>query len=173
MSIYLLFYLFFFLYASFSLTVMCTRGFSWNSHVYMHIFCKQSCMPWFFPFWGRLSVDGWVWMIVESSWMLLESVYTFVSYQRRFLVWIFENVLVISFSIFCFGISALGFFYLSAFLGCYLIVLAESGSCRVILFLYYLILIQKIQKNCFFCIIMHCCIVAFCMVLALCCLDKY
>ena len=47
----------------------------------------------------------------------------------------FENVLVIAFSIFCFGISALGLFYLSALRGCSLIVLAESGGGRVILLL--------------------------------------
>ena len=58
----------------------------------------------------------------------------------------FENVLVISFSIFSFGISALGLFYLSSLLGCCLIVLAESGGGRVIIFLSYLILIQKIKK---------------------------
>ena len=85
-------------------------------------------------------------MITESPWMLLESVYTFVSDQRRLLVRIFLNVLVFAFFIFCFGISALGIFYLGALLGCCLIVLLEFGGRRVILFLHYLILIQKIQK---------------------------
>ena len=85
-------------------------------------------------------------MIAESPWMLLESVYTSVSDQRCLLVRIFLNVLVIAFSIFCFGISALGLFYLGALLGCCLIVLQESGGGRVIPLLHYLILIQKIQK---------------------------
>ena len=89
-------------------------------------------------------------MIAESPWMLLESVYTSVSDQRRLLVRIFLNVLVIAFSIFCFGISVLGLFYLGALLGCFLIVLAESGGGRVILLLHYLILIQKIQKKLLF-----------------------
>ena len=89
LSFYLLFWLFFFLYASFSFTVSCTHGFSCNSRVYTWIFCKPLHMLWVFPFWRILSVVGWVWMIAESSWMFLESVYTFVSNQRRFLVWIF------------------------------------------------------------------------------------
>ena len=79
----------------------------------------------------------------------------------------FKNVLVIAFSIFCFGISALGLFYLGALLGCCLIVLAESGGGRVILFLYYLILIQKIKKifsSSHHYTLLH---IAFCMVLAL------
>ena len=58
----------------------------------------------------------------------------------------FKNVVVIAFYIFCFGISALGLFCLSALRGCYLIVLADFGDGRVILLLYYLILIQKITK---------------------------
>ena len=58
----------------------------------------------------------------------------------------FKNVLVIAFSIFCFGISALGLFCISDLRECCLIVLAESGDGRVILLLYYLILTQKITK---------------------------
>ena len=79
----------------------------------------------------------------------------------------FKNVLVIAFSIFCFGISALGIFYLSALHGCCLIVLAESGAGRVILLLYYLIFIQKIQK--YLLLLHHYASLhfAFCMVLAL------
>ena len=100
-------------------------------------------------------------MIAESPWMLLEFVYTYVSDQRRLLVRILLNVLVIAFSIFCFGISALGLFYLGALLGCCLIVLAEFGGGRVIILLHYLILIQKIQKKIAFCIIMHFCILHF------------
>ena len=95
-------------------------------------------------------------MIAKSYWMLLESVYTSVSDQRRILVRIFLNILFIAFSIFCFGISALGLFYLSALREYGLIVLAESGASRVILFLYYLIFIQKIQKYLLFCIIALC-----------------
>ena len=71
-------------------------------------------------------------MIAESSWMLLGSVYTSVFYQRRLLVRIFLNVIVIAFSIFSFRISALGLFYLGALLGCCLMVLADSGGGRVI-----------------------------------------
>ena len=79
-------------------------------------------------------------MIVESSWMLLGSIYTlFFTRDNVFRVNFFKNVLVIAFSIFCFGISALGIFYLSALSGCCLIVLAESGGGRVILLLYCLI----------------------------------
>ena len=69
-----------------------------------------------------------------------------------------------AFSIFCFGISALGLFYLSALRECSLIVLAESGGDRVILLLYYLILFEKIQKYFLFASLG---IIAFCMVLAL------
>ena len=58
----------------------------------------------------------------------------------------FKNVLVIAFSIFCFGISALGIFYLSALRGCCLIVFEESGGGRVTILMYYLILVQKKQK---------------------------
>ena len=67
----------------------------------------------------------------------------------------FENVLVIAFSIFCFGISALGFFYLGALLGCCLTMLVDSGGCGVILLLF----ISFNSKNTIFfsfCIIMHC-----------------
>ena len=66
----------------------------------------------------------------------------------------FKNFFVIVFSIFCFGISALDFFYLSALLECFLSVLAESGGCRIILLLLYLILFQKIQK--YLLTILHC-----------------
>ena len=104
-------------------------------------------------------------MIAESPLILLKFVYTSISDQRRFFrVKFLKNVLVIAFSIFCFGISALCLFYLSALCGCCLIVLAESGGGRVILLLYYLILIQKIQKYLLFSSL---CIIVFCMVLAL------
>ena len=70
------------------------------------------------------------------------------------------------------GISALGLFYLSALLGCCLLVLIESRGCRVILLLYYLILIQKITK--IFASLHHYASLdfAFCMVLALGLLGK-
>ena len=106
-------------------------------------------------------------MIVESPYMLLEFVYTSVSDQRRLLrQFFFKNVLVIAFSIFCFGISALGLFYLSALCGFFLIVLAESGGGRIILLLYYLIFIQKSK---IFASLHHYASLhfAFCMVLAL------
>ena len=38
LSICLHFYLFFFLYANFCLTVVCTRGFDWDIHVYTRVF---------------------------------------------------------------------------------------------------------------------------------------
>ena len=52
-------------------------------------------------------------MIAESPLILLESIYTSISDQRHFFrVNLFlKNVLVIAFSIFCFVISALDFFY--------------------------------------------------------------
>ena len=75
-------------------------------------------------------------MITESPLILLDFVYTSVSDQRHFLFrvnFFFKNVLVIAFSIFCFGIRALDLFYLSNLLECCLIVLAMSGSCRIII----------------------------------------
>ena len=57
-----------------------------------------------------------------------------------------KNVLVIAFFIFCFGISALDFFYLTTLLECCLSVLAESGGCRIVLLLLYLIFISKNPK---------------------------
>ena len=98
-------------------------------------------------------------MIVESPLILLEFVYTSVPDHGRFLRVKFlflKNFLDIAFSIFCFGISALEFFYLSTLCKCYLIVLAESGGGRIILLLCYLIFIQKIQKYLLLCIVMHC-----------------
>ena len=149
------FYLFFFLYTGFSFTVACTHGFSWNSCVYTWFFCKQSCMPRFFPFWGRLSVVGWVWMIAESSWMLLESVYIPVSNQRHLVSLNFFKCSCHFIFYFCFGISALGLFYLSALLGCCLIVLPEFGGCRVI-YLLFILFNSKIQKHFSSCIVIHC-----------------
>ena len=106
-------------------------------------------------------------MIAESHLILLESVYIPVSYQRRFfrVKFLFlKNVLVIAFSIFCFGISALDLFYLSTLLECCLSVLAESGGCRIILFLLYLIFISKNPKIFAYHHALH---LAFCIVLAL------
>ena len=76
-------------------------------------------------------------MIVASLLILIESVYISISDQRHFfrVNFFFMNVLVIAFSIFYFGISAIDFFYLSTFLECCLSVLAESGGCRTILLL--------------------------------------
>ena len=73
----------------------------------------------------------------------------------------FKNVLVIAFSIFCFGISALDFFYLSTLLKCYLSVLVECGGCRSIILLYYLIFISKNPKIFAYHYALHfaCCIV--------------
>ena len=50
LSLYLVFYLFFFLYASFVFTVACTHGVYWDIHVYTWVFCTQSRMPWVFHF---------------------------------------------------------------------------------------------------------------------------
>ena len=91
-------------------------------------------------------------MIAESPLILPESVYTSVSDQRRFfrVNFFLKNVLVIAFSIFCFGISALDLFYLGALFECFLSVgVVESFFCFL-----YLILFQKIQK--YLLIIMHC-----------------
>ena len=87
-------------------------------------------------------------MIVESPLILPESVYTSVSDQRRFfrVIFFFKNVLVIAFSIFCFEISALDLFYLSALLECCLSVLAEFGDCRIILLLFISHFISKNPK---------------------------
>ena len=95
---------------------------------------------------GILSVVGWVWMIAEPSLMLLESISPFCFWLETLFYLIFENVLVISFSTFCFEISALGLFYLGALLGCCLWVVAESEGCRVIFFAFISHLIQK-YKN--------------------------
>ena len=93
----------------------------------------------FFIFLGRLSVAGWIWMIVESSLMLLEFVSPLYFWLETLFDFIFENVLVISFSIFCFEISALGLFFLSTLLGYCLWVVAKSEGGSVIFFLFYLI----------------------------------
>ena len=76
----------------------------------------------------------------------------------------FKNVLFIAFFIFCFGISALDFFYLSALLECFLSVLAESGDCRIILFLFISHFISKNPKTFSYHHALH---FAFCIVLAL------
>ena len=88
-------------------------------------------------------------MIPESPLILPKSVYTSSSYQRRFFrvnFFFLKNVLVIAFSIFCFGISALDLFYLIYLLECYLSVLAESEGCRIILFLFISHFISKNPK---------------------------
>ena len=77
-------------------------------------------------------------MIAESPLILLESVYTSISHQRHLFFRVnlfFKNVLFIAFTIFCFGISALDFFYLSNLRECCLIVLADSGDSRIIILL--------------------------------------
>ena len=106
-------------------------------------------MPWFFVSWGRLSVSRWVWVIAESSLMLLESVSPLCFWLDIFFYLIFENVLVISFSTSCFEVSALGIFYLGDLLGCCLWVVADSEGSRVI-FLLFISFNSKIQKTFFF-----------------------
>ena len=106
-------------------------------------------------------------MIAESPLILLESLYTSVFYQRRFFrvkFLFFKNVLVIAFSIFCFGISALDFFYLSALLECCLSVLAESRGCRIILLLF---ISHFISKNTKIFAYHHALHFSFCIILAL------
>ena len=69
-----------------------SRVYTWFLLAYPHIyvgFLHTVTYALIFSFLGQLSVAGWVWMIVEYSCMLLESVYTSVSDQRCFLVWIF------------------------------------------------------------------------------------
>ena len=78
------FYAPFFLYASFELTIAYTRKFIFYFHVYMWVYYEQSRMPLVLPSRGRLIVVGWIWMIAESLMILLESVYTSISDQRRF-----------------------------------------------------------------------------------------
>ena len=81
---------------------------------------------------------------------LPESVYTSVSDQKRFIFrlnFFFKKVLVMAFSIFCFGISALDFFYLSDLLECCLTVLVESKGHRIILFLFASLLFSKNPKT--------------------------
>ena len=99
-------------------------------------------MPLVFPSRERL-------IIVESLLILLESVYTSVSDQRHFfrVNFFFKNVLVIAFSIFCFGISALDLFYF-----------------RIILFLFISHFISKNPKIFNYHYALH---LAFCIVLAL------
>ena len=76
----------------------------------------------------------------------------------------FKNVLVIAFSIFCFGISALDYFYLSGLLECCLSVLAEFGGCRIIILLFISHFIAKNPKIFAYHHALH---FAFCIVLAL------
>ena len=54
--------------------------------------------------------------------------------EMLFRVIFFKNVLLIAFLIFCFGISALGLFYLGTLRGCCLIVLAKSGVVESLFF---------------------------------------
>ena len=63
-----------------------------------------------------------------------------------------------------FEISALEFFYLSALLGCYLCVLAESGVGRIILFLFTSLIFSKNPKTFAYHNALH---FALCIVLAL------
>ena len=100
-------------------------------------------MPWFWALVGGLSVVGWFLMIVESSWMLLVFVYTLRFWLESSLVYFLIFFLVIHLSIFCFGISALGLFYLGSLLGCCFWVVTGSGGSKSHLFLSYLIYFQK------------------------------
>ena len=105
-------------------------------------------------------------MIAESPLVLPESVYTSVSDQRRVfrLNFFFKEGSCHGIFYFLFGISALDLFYLSALLGCCLSVLVESGGCRIILLLLYLIFISKNPKIFAYHHALH---LEFCVVLAL------
>ena len=118
----------------FAFTIACTHRFSQNTCICTQVYWEQSHMPWFFALLGGLSVDGWVWMIVESSWMLLESIYTPLSDQRLLSIRFLKIFLSFIFY-FCFEISELRIFYLGSFLGCCLWVVVESEGCRVIFLL--------------------------------------
>ena len=117
-----------------------------------------------FFFFGKIKCCWVIWMIVESSLMLLESVSTLCFWRETLFYLIFENFLVISFSTFCFEISALGLFYLGAFTGCFLWVVAESEDYRVIFFAFISHLIQK-YKNIFF--LHNYALLAFCIIMVL------
>ena len=153
------FTLFFFLYASILITVTYARGFLLNSRVSMQVYCIQSRMLLFWDLFGRLSVVGWFFIIVESSWVLLVSIYSLCfSPETPFDLFSIRFCSCHSFFPFCFGISALGLFYLSALLGCCLWVVVGFESCRVCYYFLYLIYFKK-HKNIFcFSIIMHPCI---------------
>ena len=84
LSICLYFYAPFFMYTSFELTVAYTCGFLCHLCVYTRVYCEQSRMPLVFPFRGIWMVAGWILMIAESPLILPESIYTYVSDQRRY-----------------------------------------------------------------------------------------
>ena len=129
-------------------------------------------MPFFLFFFGKIKC---CWVHLDDFWVFLDAsgvcIHPYFWPETSFSL-IFENVLVISFSTFCFEISALGLFYLGALLGCCLWVVAESKGCRVILLLF-ISLNSKNTKPFSFCIIMHCLHFVFCIVLALGLLGRY
>ena len=84
-------------------------------------------------FWWLLSLLGCFWCLYTPS----------VFDQRLLLVYFLSFVLVIHLFVVCFGISALGIFYLSALLGYCLWVVTGSEGCRVIYFFH----ISFISKN--------------------------
>ena len=84
LSVCLYFYALFFLYESFELTVMYIHGFDCYIRVHRWVYYEQARIPLVFPSWRRLIIAGWILRIVESPLILLESVYTSVSDQRRF-----------------------------------------------------------------------------------------
>ena len=131
----------------------------------MGVFLEKSCMyagllrtimyALIFFFWGKIKCC-WVslgdyWVFFYASEFCIHSCF----WPETSFSLIFENVLVISFSTFCLGISALGLFYLGALLGCCLWVVVESEGGKVI-FLLFISFNSKIQKHFYFCIVMHC-----------------
>ena len=136
---------------------MYTRGFDYYIRVHTQVFCIQSRMPLFFPSRGIWMVAGWIVMIAESPLMLLESVYTSISNQRHFFMvnLFFKNVLVIAFSIFCFGITGLEFFYLVLCVSAIWLCLQSLGVVESF-FCFSISFFQRIQKYLLLCIIMHC-----------------
>ena len=137
------------LFSLFFCLFLLIHGFFIHSHVYTRVFLEQSCMytllsrtimyALFFILSGRIKC---CWVSSVDCWVFLDAyqcLYTpYVSNQRLLLVYFLSFVLVIHLSIFCFEISALGFFFLITLLGCCLWVVANSEGGREIFLLFYL-----------------------------------
>ena len=67
---------FFFLYAGFWFTVVYTRSFLYDYHVYTRVYYEQSRIPWIFPFLWKL-IGCWVnavscWVSFGTSWFYFD-----------------------------------------------------------------------------------------------------